>query len=66
MREAKAFGLKAIMVPAVLKTRNLDHPDDGCGLDLIPLVARERKARACLVNSFAFGGQNAALALAAA
>jgi len=27
MREAKAFGLKAIMVPAVLKTRNLDHPD---------------------------------------
>ena len=27
MREAKALGLKAIMVPAVLKTRNLDHPD---------------------------------------
>jgi 3-oxoacyl-[acyl-carrier-protein] synthase II len=47
-------------------TLNLDHPDDGCGLDLIPRVARERKARACIVNSFAFGGQNAALALAAA
>jgi hypothetical protein len=27
MREAKALGLVATMIPAVLKTRNLDHPD---------------------------------------
>ena len=27
MREARDLGLKAIMVPAVLKDRNLDHPD---------------------------------------
>ena len=27
MREAKQLGLRAIMVPAVLKDRNLDHPD---------------------------------------
>ncbi|HVM96981.1 MAG TPA: amidohydrolase family protein, partial [Candidatus Acidoferrales bacterium] len=27
MREAKSLGLVAIMVPAVLRTRNLDHPD---------------------------------------
>src|SRR5262249_55017814 len=27
MREAKGVGMKGIMVPAVLKARNLDHPD---------------------------------------
>jgi uncharacterized protein len=27
LREAKALGLVAVMVPAVLRTRNLDHPD---------------------------------------
>jgi hypothetical protein len=27
MREAKDLGLVAVMVPAVLRTRNLDHPD---------------------------------------
>ena len=27
MRDAKKLGLRAIMVPAVLKDRNLDHPD---------------------------------------
>ena len=27
MREAKDLGLVATMVPAVLRTRNLDHPD---------------------------------------
>jgi 3-oxoacyl-[acyl-carrier-protein] synthase II len=65
-----AFGalvsVMAMQHGVVPPTLNLEHPDDGCGLDLVPLVARERRTRACVVNSFAFGGQNAALALAAA
>lgn len=65
-----AFGaLAAVMAlqrGVVPPTLNLHNPDDGFGLDLVPLVARERRPRACLVNSFAFGGQNASLVLASA
>jgi 3-oxoacyl-[acyl-carrier-protein] synthase II len=65
-----AFGalvcVMAMQHGVVPPTRNLDNPDDGCGLDLVPRVARERRPRACLTNSFAFGGQNASLVLAAA
>jgi 3-oxoacyl-[acyl-carrier-protein] synthase II len=44
-------------------TINLDAPDPACDLDYVPHVARERRIEAALSNSFAFGGQNAALLL---
>lgn len=65
-----AFGalvaLLAMQRGAVPPTLNLEHPDGACGLDLVPLTARLHKARACLVNAFAFGGQNASLIVTAA
>ena len=45
-------------------TINLDEPDPRCDLDYVPAVARDHDQRVILCNSFAFGGQNAALVFA--
>ena len=42
-------------------TINLDNPDDECDLDYTPHVAKERKVRVAVNNSFGFGGHNATL-----
>lgn len=43
-------------------TRNLDHIGEGLeGLDFVPNKTREQEINLGLVNSFGFGGQNAAL-----
>ncbi|WP_309569524.1 beta-ketoacyl-ACP synthase II [Deinococcus sp.] len=42
-------------------TINLTDPDPELGLDYIPEGAREQRVEYALSNSFAFGGQNAAL-----
>jgi 3-oxoacyl-[acyl-carrier-protein] synthase II len=55
-----ALGLTAGMVPPTI---NLDEPGEGCDLDYVPHVAREKRCRAVLSNSFGFGGQNASIAL---
>ena len=44
-------------------TLNLDNPDPDCDLDYIPHQARDLSIRACLSNSFGFGGTNGALVL---
>jgi 3-oxoacyl-[acyl-carrier-protein] synthase II len=53
-----ALAIKHGVVPPTI---NLDHPDPECDLDYVPLVARERKVRVALNNSFGFGGHNATL-----
>ena len=56
------FCLLAIRDQIAPPTINLENPSDGCaGVDLVPLVARERKIKAALNNSFGFGGTNASL-----
>ncbi len=42
-------------------TINLENPDPECDLDYTPNVAREKKVRVALNNSFGFGGHNATL-----
>ncbi len=45
-------------------TLNLDNPSDACeGVDLVPHVAKPRRIKAVLNNSFGFGGTNATLVL---
>ncbi len=45
-------------------TINLDEPDPLCDLDYVPQRSRQHPQRVILCNSFAFGGQNAALVFA--
>ena len=60
------FCILALRDQVVPPTLNLDNPSDGCaGVDLVPHVAKERKVRAVLNNSFGFGGTNASLVMKA-
>ncbi len=60
------FGIMAINDGIVPPTLNLDDPDDGCDLDLVPHEAKKRDVNIVLSNSFGFGGTNASLILARA
>jgi len=56
------FCILALRDQIVPPTLNLDNPDEGTeGVDLVPHVAKKRKVRAVLSNSFGFGGTNASL-----
>jgi 3-oxoacyl-[acyl-carrier-protein] synthase II len=56
------FCILAMRDQIVPPTLNLDEPSESCkGVDLVPHVAKERKVRAVLNNSFGFGGTNASL-----
>ncbi|MFQ5997259.1 MAG: beta-ketoacyl-ACP synthase II [Dehalococcoidales bacterium] len=46
-------------------TINLENPDPECDLDYVPQVARRKKVRTVLSNSFGFGGHNASLLFSA-
>jgi 3-oxoacyl-[acyl-carrier-protein] synthase II len=45
----------------VAPTINLEEKDPECAVDVVPNVARERRVRHALSNSFGFGGTNASL-----
>ncbi len=53
--------LHAVRDSIVAPTTNLDKPDDGFDLDLVPHHAREREMRYSMNNTFGFGGHNVTL-----
>ena len=56
-----AICIKALTTGVVPPTINLEKQDDECHLDCVPLVARERRLKYAMSNSFGFGGTNATL-----
>ncbi len=60
------FCILALRDQIVPPTLNLDNPDEGTeGVDLVPHVAKKRRVKAVLNNSFGFGGTNASLVMKA-
>jgi len=57
--------VKAIAEGHVPPTMHLRSPDPQCDLDYVPNQSRAATVRAALANAFAFGGQNAVLAVRA-
>jgi 3-oxoacyl-[acyl-carrier-protein] synthase II len=55
------FSILTLRDQIVPPTINLDKPSEGCDLDYVPHTAREMNIRACISNSFGFGGTNGAL-----
>jgi len=58
------FSLLAINSGVVPPTINLENPSESCDIDLVPQIAKERRVRYALSNSFGFGGTNASLIFA--
>lgn len=60
------YSVKAIETGVLPPTRNLtDVSDDCAGIDLVPNVAKNKKVKVALSNSFGFGGTNASLVMKA-
>ncbi len=55
------FCLLAMRDNIIPPTLNLDNPDEGCDIDLVPHKAKERNVNIALSNSFGFGGTNISL-----
>ena len=55
------FSVLAIRDQVAPPTINLDQPDEGCDINLVPHTAQERPVEAVLSNSFGFGGTNGSL-----
>ena len=59
------FTLKAMENRVIPPTMHLKETDPECDLDYVPNRSRKGEIRNALVNAFAFGGQNAVLAVRA-
>ncbi|MGV6813362.1 MAG: beta-ketoacyl-[acyl-carrier-protein] synthase family protein [Brevirhabdus sp.] len=55
--------IMALRDGVIAPTINYDEPDPECTLDVVPNTAREARVDVAISNAFAFGGQNAVLAL---
>jgi 3-oxoacyl-[acyl-carrier-protein] synthase II len=55
------FSVLAIDRGIIPPTINLENPGEGCDLDYVPNVARERKIDVAMSNGFGFGGTNGTL-----
>ncbi len=55
---ACALAIKHGVIPPTI---NLDNQDPECDLDYVPKIAREKKVKVAMSNSFGFGGHNATL-----
>lgn len=58
---ACSLALRDSVIPPTI---NLENPDPECDLDYTPNVAKQKKLRVVLNNSFGFGGHNATLVAA--
>jgi len=60
------YAMKAMQTGILPPTLNLENVSEACcGIDLVPKVAKEKKMRTVLSNSFGFGGTNASLVMRA-
>lgn len=55
--------IHAVRDGIIAPTINLESPDDEFDVDLVPNVARERKVRYVMNNTFGFGGHNCTIIL---
>lgn len=58
------YSIKALETGILPPTLNLDNVSEPCqGIDLVPKVAKEKKVKIALSNSFGFGGTNASVVM---
>ncbi|MET0754851.1 MAG: beta-ketoacyl-ACP synthase II [Pseudoxanthomonas sp.] len=55
------FSVLAIDRGIIPPTINLENPGEGCDLDYVPNIAREKKIDVAMSNGFGFGGTNGTL-----
>ncbi|MBD9368724.1 beta-ketoacyl-ACP synthase II [Xanthomonas sp. XNM01] len=55
------FSVLALRDDIIPPTINLDEPGEGCDLDYVPNVARQKRIDIALSNGFGFGGTNGTL-----
>ncbi len=53
--------IHAVREGVIPPTINLDNPDEGFDIDLVPHHARERRIKYAMNNTFGFGGHNVTL-----
>ena len=55
------FTIMALHDGVIPPTINLENPGEGCDLDFVPNVAREKQVDIAMSNGFGFGGTNGTL-----